>query len=44
MGNICPTDYHALAGHVASIESSLIYTPCWMEDLPQNSLEAPIED
>jgi hypothetical protein len=44
MGNICPADYRDLAGHVAGFESSFIYTPCWMEDLPENSLEAPIED
>jgi len=44
LGNICPKDYLDLAGLVAAIETSFIYTPCWMEDFPQNSLQAPIEN
>ncbi|CAL4939562.1 unnamed protein product [Urochloa decumbens] len=44
LGSIYPKDYHEIAGHVAEIETSFIYTPCWMEDFPQNNLEAQIED
>jgi hypothetical protein len=41
LGNIYPKDYDAC--HVAGIETSFIYTPCWMEDFPKNSLSAPIQ-
>ncbi|PAN49565.1 hypothetical protein PAHAL_9G456200 [Panicum hallii] len=45
LGNIYPKDYLESALHCAQIETSFIYTPCWMEDFPENNLEyARIED
>lgn len=32
LGNLCPKDYHEIAGHVAEVEVSFPYTPCWMEE------------
>jgi hypothetical protein len=31
LGNIFPKHYHEIAGHVAGIQTSFIYTPCWMD-------------
>ncbi|CAL4914528.1 unnamed protein product [Urochloa decumbens] len=44
LGNIYPKDYAEAAGHVAQLVNAFIYTPCWMEDFPENKLEARIED
>ncbi|RLN42042.1 hypothetical protein C2845_PM01G15890 [Panicum miliaceum] len=44
LGNIWPQDYGEIAGRVADIEMSFIYTPCWLEELPGNNLEAQDED
>ncbi|TVU46933.1 hypothetical protein EJB05_06507, partial [Eragrostis curvula] len=34
LGDICPIDYEENAGPVAGIDTSFLYTPCWM-DLPK---------
>ncbi|PUZ40991.1 hypothetical protein GQ55_9G467300 [Panicum hallii var. hallii] len=39
LGNIWPQDYGEIAGRVAELEMSFIYTPCWLEEFPGNSLE-----
>jgi len=44
LGNIYPKDYLEVAQHCTQLETSFIYTPCWMEDFPQNNLESWIED
>lgn len=43
IGNIFPEEYIESAGHCAQIDDSLIYTPCWMDDFPENNLEARIK-
>ncbi|CAL4931154.1 unnamed protein product [Urochloa decumbens] len=44
LGDIYPKNYAEAAGHVAQLVNAFIYTPCWMEDFPENKLEARIED
>ena len=44
LGNIYPKDYLEVALHCVNIDTSFVYTLCWMEDLPQNNLEPRIED
>jgi len=44
LGNIYPKDYLEVALHCVNIDTSFVYTLCWMEDLPQNNLESRIED
>ncbi|KAL6648100.1 hypothetical protein ACP70R_012324 [Stipagrostis hirtigluma subsp. patula] len=42
LGNIFPKDYDA--GHVAEIDTSFPFTPCWMEDIPETNWEAYNQD
>ena len=44
LGNIYPKDYLEVTLHCVNIDTSFVYTPCWMEDFPQNNLESWIED
>ncbi|TVU46934.1 hypothetical protein EJB05_06508, partial [Eragrostis curvula] len=43
LGNTFPKDYAEIAGHVASIDTSFPYTPCWMEDFPETKWDARTE-
>ncbi|KAJ1297031.1 hypothetical protein BS78_01G346900 [Paspalum vaginatum] len=40
LGNIYPRDYCDIAGACEDIDRSFPYTPCWMEEFPENKLES----
>ncbi|CAN6306540.1 unnamed protein product [Urochloa humidicola] len=44
LGNIFPKEYREVAGCCAQIDTSFTYTPCWMDEFPENNLEAQIEN
>ncbi|CAN6282853.1 unnamed protein product [Urochloa humidicola] len=43
LGNILPKEYLEVALQCAQIDPSFTYTPCWMDDFPENNLEAQIK-
>jgi hypothetical protein len=40
LGNIFPKEYQEAAGHCTEIVTSFTYTPCWMDDFPENNFGA----